>query len=227
MYLYLALVAATVGLVLLTTVAAAFAPVPVCAPALAPLKPDLCFHLQLQKKTEGLPFPQKLIRKLGAGATGAHCAKSDLDNPRLYVVYLTVSMKLRKKLDEGVILPGFGIRYENLAGVKSWEIAQEEGMWSEELPEDSDEFSSDDSESESDSDYDFEPELPAQIAKKAGNDQGGPSSAKQTNPPAAASRQTAIDLYFNPKASQPKASQPKASQLKGSSKDPIELSDSE
>ena len=38
-------VAAAVGLVLLTTGAAAFAPVPVCAPALAPLKPDLCFLL--------------------------------------------------------------------------------------------------------------------------------------------------------------------------------------
>ena len=218
MYLCWALVAATVGLVLLTTVAAAFAPVPVCAPALAPLKPDLCSHLQLQNKTEGLPFPQKLIRQVGAGATGASSGKCDLDNLRLYGVYLTVSMKLREKLDQGVILPGFGIRYENLAGVKSWKIEQEEGTW-----EDSDDFSSDDSEfesefeSDSDFEHDFEHESPAKIAKKAGNDQAGPSSAKSTNPPAAARPQTNIALCFN--------SEPKASQ-KGNPKDPIELSDS-
>jgi hypothetical protein len=219
---YVPLLGATVGLVLLTTVAAALAPVPVCAPTLAPLKPDLCSHLQLQKKTEGLPFPQKLIRQVGAGATGASSAKCDLDNPRLYGVYLTVSMRLREKLEQGVILPGFGIRYENFAGVKSWNIEQEEGTW-----EDSDDFSSDysafESEFESDSDFehdDFEHESPAKITKKAGHDQAGPSSAKSSNPPAAASRQTNIAhtniaLYFEPKASQ-----------KGNPKDPIELSDS-
>ena len=81
-------------------------------------------------------------------------------------------MRLREKLEQGVILPGFGIRYENFAGVKSWNIEQEEGTW-----EDSDDFSSDysafESEFESDSDFehdDFEHESPAKITKKAGHD---------------------------------------------------------
>ena len=63
------------------------------------------FALQLQEYCHDLGWPRRLHRNTGAGAIGAKQVP-DLENPKLFHVYITFSLDIRTHLENGIIIPG-------------------------------------------------------------------------------------------------------------------------
>ena len=71
------------------------------------------FALQLQEFCHSLGWPRRFHRNTGAGAIGARQVP-DLENPKLFHVYITFSLDIQTHLKSGIIIPGIGVRGNDL-----------------------------------------------------------------------------------------------------------------
>ena len=71
------------------------------------------FALQLQEFCHSLGWPRRFHRNTGAGAIGARQVP-DHENPKLFHVYITFSLDIQTHLKSGIIIPGIGVRGNDL-----------------------------------------------------------------------------------------------------------------
>ena len=107
------------------------------------------FALQLQEFCHSLGWPRRFHRNTGAGAIGARQVP-DLENPKLFHVYITFSLDIQTHLKSGIIIPGIGVRGNDLdASAHSdeddaaWAPSDEDDYESSELSDGEDDSSSD------------------------------------------------------------------------------------
>jgi hypothetical protein len=90
------------------------------------------FALQLQEFCHALGWPRRFHRNTGAGAIGARQVP-DLENPKLFHVYITFSLDIQTHLHTGIIIPGFGVRVNDL------DVGEDDAAWA---PSDEDDYES-------------------------------------------------------------------------------------
>ena len=101
------------------------------------------FALQLQEYCHALGWPRRLHRNTGAGAIGAY-QMPDPGNPKLFHVYITFSLDIHTHLASGIIIPGIGVRRNNLDAAEdddALELSDEEDDDSCELSDEEDDDS--------------------------------------------------------------------------------------
>ncbi len=117
------------------------------------------FALQLQEFCHSLGWPRRFHRNTGAGAIGAR-QLPDLENPKLFHVYITFSLDIQTHLKSGIIIPGIGVRGNDLdASAHSDEDDDESSELSDGEDDESSELSDGEDDSSDESSLDSSSEL--------------------------------------------------------------------